>query len=54
LSAEIPELWGSVHWGFPVAILAASDNPEAEAFEQFLASKKGQAIFARFGFGIAK
>ncbi|MDL2408557.1 ABC transporter permease [Rhizobium calliandrae] len=23
LSAEIPELWGSVHWGFPVAILAA-------------------------------
>jgi molybdate transport system substrate-binding protein len=39
---------------YPVAILAASDNPEAEAFEQFLASKKGQAIFARFGFGIAK
>jgi simple sugar transport system permease protein len=23
LSAEIPELWGSIHWGFPVAILAA-------------------------------
>ncbi|AYG63126.1 ABC transporter permease [Rhizobium jaguaris] len=23
LSAEIPELWGSVHWGFPVAILTA-------------------------------
>lgn len=23
LSAEIPELWGSVHWGFAVAILAA-------------------------------
>lgn len=23
LSAEIPELWGSVHWGFAIAILAA-------------------------------
>jgi simple sugar transport system permease protein len=23
LSAEIPEFWGSVHWGFPIAILVA-------------------------------
>jgi simple sugar transport system permease protein len=23
LSAEIPEFWGSIHWGFPIAILVA-------------------------------
>ena len=36
---------------YPVAVLAASDDPEAEAFARFLASGEGQAIFARHGFG---
>ena len=36
---------------YPVAVLAASSNPQAEPFERFLASSQGQAIFARFGFG---
>lgn len=36
---------------YPVAILAASKNPQARPFEQFLASQKGRAIFARYGFG---
>ena len=39
---------------YPVAVLAASKNPEAEPFEQFLASDAGQAIFARYGFSLAK
>lgn len=38
---------------YPVAVLAASNNPQAAAFEQFLASDDGTAIFARYGFGIA-
>ncbi|WP_126173864.1 molybdate ABC transporter substrate-binding protein [Altericroceibacterium xinjiangense] len=36
---------------YPVAVLATSDSPEAEAFARFLASGKGQAIFIRHGFG---
>jgi molybdate transport system substrate-binding protein len=39
---------------YPAAILAASTNGQAESFERFLTSQRGQAIFARFGFGIAK
>lgn len=39
---------------YPVAVLAASKNPEAKPFEQFLASDAGQAIFARYGFSLAK
>ncbi|RJF90202.1 molybdate ABC transporter substrate-binding protein [Sphingomonas cavernae] len=35
---------------YPVATLAASRNPEAEAFRRFLISREGKAIFARFGF----
>ena len=35
---------------YPVARLLASENPEAEAFEAFLLSARGQAIFARYGF----
>ena len=36
---------------YPVAPLAASRNPEAEAFRRFLLSPAGKAIFRRFGFG---
>jgi molybdate transport system substrate-binding protein len=36
---------------YPVAILAASRNREAEKFRRFLLSREGQAIFARYGFG---
>jgi len=39
---------------YPVAILAASGNAQAASFENFLASPKGQAIFARYGFGPAR
>jgi molybdate transport system substrate-binding protein len=39
---------------YPVAILATSDHPEALPFEQFLDSKEGRAIFARYGFGMAE
>lgn len=35
---------------YPVARLAASRNPEGEAFRRFLLSREGQAIFRRFGF----
>ncbi len=35
---------------YPVAILAASTNPQAGSFEAFLTSNRGQAIFARYGF----
>lgn len=38
---------------YPVAVLAASKNGQAEAFERFLASPEGQAIFRRHGFGTA-
>lgn len=36
---------------YPVALLAASRNPEAEGFRRFLISPEGQAVFRRFGFG---
>ena len=39
---------------YPVAILAASKNPQAKSFEAFLGSPAGQAIFRRHGFGIAQ
>jgi molybdate transport system substrate-binding protein len=35
---------------YPVAVLAGSNNRQAEPFEQFLTSPEGQAIFARYGF----
>jgi len=37
---------------YPVARLARSANPEAEGFRRFLLSRRGRAIFARFGFGM--
>jgi molybdate transport system substrate-binding protein len=39
---------------YPVAVLTASKNTQADGFEQFLASEQGQAIFAKYGFGTAK
>ena len=39
---------------YPVAVLTASKNTQADGFEQFLASEQGQAIFAKYGFGAAK
>lgn len=36
---------------YPVAILTASRNPDAEPFRRFLISAEGKAIFRRFGFG---
>lgn len=35
---------------YPVARLASSVNPEAEAFRRFLVSRTGKAIFVRHGF----
>jgi molybdate transport system substrate-binding protein len=35
---------------YSVAILAASEGPQAASFEQFLRSSRGKAIFARYGF----
>lgn len=35
---------------YPVAVLAASNSGQAASFERFLASPRGQAIFARYGF----
>ncbi|GAA0313604.1 molybdate ABC transporter substrate-binding protein [Sphingomonas oligophenolica] len=35
---------------YPIALLKASTNPEAEAFRRFLVSREGKAIFVRFGF----
>lgn len=35
---------------YPVAVLAASTNDDAEAFRAFLNSAKARAIFARYGF----
>lgn len=36
---------------YPIATLAASRNPQGEAFRRFLVSAEGKAIFRRFGFG---
>lgn len=36
---------------YPVAAIATSANPEAEAFRQFLLSADGKAVFRSFGFG---
>lgn len=36
---------------YPVAALAVSRNPEAEAFRRFLISAEGKAVFHGFGFG---
>jgi molybdate transport system substrate-binding protein len=36
---------------YPLAALARSTNPEAEAFRRFLAGAEARAIFRRFGFG---
>lgn len=36
---------------YPVAVLKASRNPDAEGFRRFLISGEGKAIFRRFGFG---
>jgi molybdate transport system substrate-binding protein len=38
---------------YPMAVLAVSNNPRAASFARFLASPRGQAIFARYGFGPA-
>jgi molybdate transport system substrate-binding protein len=35
---------------YPLAVLRASTNPEAEGFRRFLLSREGKAIFARHGF----
>lgn len=35
---------------YPVARLAKSTHPDAEAFRRFLISREGKAIFRRFGF----
>lgn len=36
---------------YPVATLAASRNPQGEAFRRYLISAEGKAVFRRFGFG---
>jgi len=36
---------------YPVAVIASSRNPEAEAFRRYLVSAQGKAVFRRFGFG---
>ncbi|MXP24539.1 molybdate ABC transporter substrate-binding protein [Altererythrobacter indicus] len=35
---------------YPAAILATSNNPDAEGFLDYLASERGQSLFKRFGF----
>ncbi|MGB3804495.1 MAG: molybdate ABC transporter substrate-binding protein, partial [Sphingopyxis granuli] len=35
---------------YPVALLKASRHPDAMGFRNFLASREGRAIFARYGF----
>lgn len=35
---------------YPVAVLKASTDPEAEMFRRFLVSRAGKAMFARYGF----
>lgn len=37
--------------GYPIAVLARSDDPDAEPFRRFLLSGEAKAIFRRFGFG---
>jgi molybdate transport system substrate-binding protein len=37
---------------YPLAALARSRNPEAEAFRRFLLGPQARAIFRRFGFGM--
>lgn len=39
---------------YPVAVLAASSHPDAEAFRTFLASEEGRRLFERRGFGPAE
>ena len=36
---------------YPVALLTASTNRDAEGFRRYLLSREGKAIFHRFGFG---
>ena len=36
---------------YPIALVAASQNPDAEGFRRFLLSHAGRAIFTRYGFG---
>lgn len=36
---------------YPLARIASSANPEADAFRAFLLSAEGKALFRRFGFG---
>mgnify|MGYP001556605966 CR=1 FL=1 len=38
---------------YPLAVLAASKNAQADGFARFLRSVRGRAIFARYGFGAA-
>lgn len=35
---------------YPVAVIANSRNPEADAFRRYLISAEGKAVFRRFGF----
>ena len=35
---------------YPLAILKTATSPDAEGFRQFLLSRRGKAIFARYGF----
>jgi molybdate transport system substrate-binding protein len=37
---------------YPAAVLTASTNPDTAAFDKFLQSAAGKAIFRRFGFGV--
>lgn len=40
---------------YPIAVVSASRNPQAaRAYAQFLASAPAQAVFRRYGFGIAR
>lgn len=39
---------------YPVAVLAASTNPDAAAFREFIASDEAMAIFVRHGFEAAR
>ncbi|NEQ29102.1 MAG: molybdate ABC transporter substrate-binding protein [Microcoleus sp. SIO2G3] len=39
---------------YPIAVVESSRNPQAaRTYEQFLSSRQAQAVFERFGFGIA-
>jgi molybdenum ABC transporter, periplasmic molybdate-binding protein len=40
---------------YPIAVITASKNqPSARTYAQFLTGQKAQAIFKKYGFGIAK